>query len=203
MALRGALSNDKRNMNWRVIGWGIGLQLLIAAFIFHVPAGAKVFLVINDVVIKVLDSASAGSKINSLFNINTELSLKTIFGYIFYPFTIILGVPKSDWTVISKIIGERLIVTEVVAYNDLATALEQNLLQHPRSAVITTYALCGFAHLASMAIFVGGVCALAPDKSRNITGAAFRALIAATLACLMTACVAGVFFTEGSILFGK
>jgi len=141
-----------------------------------------------------------------IFGLETELSLKTIFGYIFYPFTIILGVPRSDWGVISKIIGERVIVTEVVAYKDLAIALEENLLRHPRrSAVITTYALCGFAHLASMAIFVGGVSALAPDRTRNIGGAALRALLAATLACLLTGCVAGTFFTEGraSILFGE
>ncbi|GAI33419.1 unnamed protein product, partial [marine sediment metagenome] len=81
-----------------------------------------------------------------IFGLENELSLKAIFGYIFYPFTLILGVPLSDAGIVSKIIGERLIVTEVVAYKDLAAALEQNLLQHERSAVITTYALCGFAH---------------------------------------------------------
>ena len=138
-----------------------------------------------------------------IFGLENELSLKAIFGYIFYPFTLILGVPLSDAGTVSKIIGERLIVTEVVAYKDLAAALEQNLLQHERSAVITTYALCGFAHLASMAIFVGGISALAPDRIRNIGGVAFRALLAATLACLLTACVAGTFFTKGSILLGN
>jgi CNT family concentrative nucleoside transporter len=139
-----------------------------------------------------------------VFGLETPLSLKTIFGYLFYPFTIILGVPVADAAQVSKIIGERVIVTEVVAYQDLATALAQNALQYKRSAVITTYALCGFAHLASMAIFVGGVSALAPDKTRNVAAVALRALAAATLACLMTACVAGTFFTEGkaSILFG-
>jgi CNT family concentrative nucleoside transporter len=133
-------------------------------------------------------------------------SLKAIFGYIFYPFTIILGVPRSDWGVISRIIGERVIVTEVVAYKDLAIALEGDLLQYPqRSAVIATYALCGFAHVASMAIFVGGISALAPDRTRNISRVALRALLAATLACLLTACVAGTFYMEGkmSILFGE
>ena len=138
-----------------------------------------------------------------IFGLENELSLKAIFGYVFYPFTLILGVPLSDAGTVSKIIGERLIVTEVVAYKDLAVALEQNLLHHERSAVITTYALCGFAHLASMAIFVGGISALAPDRVRNIGGVAFRALLAATLACLLTACVAGTFFTKGSILLGN
>jgi CNT family concentrative nucleoside transporter len=144
-----------------------------------------------------------GGKINSLFGIDFEWSLKAIFGYIFYPFTLILGVPISDAGTVSKIIGERLIVTEVVAYKDLGIALEQNLLQHERSAVITTYALCGFAHLASMAIFVGGISALAPERVRNVGAVAFRALLAATLACLLTACVAGTFFTKGSILLGS
>jgi CNT family concentrative nucleoside transporter len=138
-----------------------------------------------------------------LTSLNSQWSLKIICGYIFYPFTLILGVPLSDAGTVSRIIGERLIVTEVVAYNDLASALKENLLHNPRSAVITTYALCGFAHLASMAIFVGGICALAPDKVRNIGAVAVRALIAATLACLMTACVAGTFFTKGSILLGE
>jgi nucleoside permease NupC len=275
------LSADRKNMNWRVIGWGIGLQLLVAVFIFVVPGGSKVFLFVNDVVVKVLDSASAGAKfvfgplalapgqtsetgekslgfilafqafptiiffsaligilyylgvmplivrivalliailglvalvdlllsalgakINPLFGLHVQWSLKTICGYIFYPFTLVLGVPPSDAGVISKIIGERLIVTEVVAYQDLGAALQQHLLHYPRSAVIATYALCGFAHLASMAIFVGGFCALAPEKARNIGPIAFRALLAATLACLLTACVAGTFFKQGSILLG-
>ncbi|GAH53815.1 unnamed protein product, partial [marine sediment metagenome] len=103
---------------------------------------------------------------------------------------------------ISRIIGERVIVTEVVAYKHLATELEK---LEPRSAVITAYALCGFAHFASMAIFVGGISALAPDRTRDIAGVAVRTLLAATLACLVTACVAGTFYTEGraSILFGE
>ncbi len=146
--------------------------------------------------------SALGAKVNFLFGFEGEWSLKAILGYIFYPFTLILGVPPSDAGVISKIIGERTIVTEVVAYKDLATVLEKDLLQHPRSAVIATYALCGFAHLASMAIFVGGVCALAPEKTADIARVGLRALLAATLACLLTACVAGTFFTEGSILLG-
>ncbi len=147
--------------------------------------------------------STLGTKVLGL---EAELSLKTIFGYVFYPFTIILGIPPADAGVISKIIGERVIVTEVVAYKDLAAALAENSLQYPqRSAVVTTYALCGFAHLASMAIFVGGVSALASDKTRDIARVALRALLAATLACLLTGCIAGTFYTEAkaSILFGE
>jgi CNT family concentrative nucleoside transporter len=146
--------------------------------------------------------SALGAKVNPLLGFEGQWSLKAIFGYIFYPFILVLGIPPSDAGVASGIIGERIVVTEVTAYKDFAVVLEQGLLQHPRSAVIITYALCGFAHVASMAIFVGGICALAPEKAHNIGGPAVRAFIAATLACLLTACVAGTFFTKGSILLG-
>jgi len=184
---------------------------LFEAIINGANAGVKMIVGIAALLIAVLGLVALvdlllsafGSKINLLFGFEGQWSLKAIFGYIFYPFTLALGIPPSDAGVISRIIGERVIVTEVVAYQDLAKAMEQNLLQHPRSAVITTYALCGFAHLASMAIFAGGICALVPDKTRNIGKVALRALLAATLACLLTACVAGTFFTKGSILLGE
>ncbi len=146
--------------------------------------------------------SSIGNLLNPLFGLEGQWSLGGLFGYLFYPLTLILGVPPGDAGEVSRIIGERLIVTEVAAYNDLAVAMEKGLLEHPRSAVIATYALCGFAHIASMAIFVGSVCALAPQCTKTIGPVAVRALVAATLACLMTACVAGAFFTEGSILLG-
>ena len=80
---------------------------------------------------------------------------------------------------------------------------ENGDLIHPRSAIIASYALCGFAHIASLAIFVGGVGALAPDRVKDLSRLGFRALLAATLACLMTGAVAGVFFSSGSILLGR
>jgi CNT family concentrative nucleoside transporter len=146
--------------------------------------------------------AGLGAAVNPWLGTNGPWSLSGLFGYLFYPLTLVLGVPPGDAGAISRIIGERLIVTEVVAYQDLAVVMEQGGLSHPRSAVIATYALCGFAHVASMAIFVGSVCGLAPQRARDIGAIAVRALLAATLACLMTACVAGTFFTESSILLG-
>ncbi len=143
-----------------------------------------------------------GNSVNPLLGTQGKWSLGGLCGYVFYPLTLVLGVPHSDVGMVSKIIGERLIVTEVASYGDLAAAMENGLVHHERSVVITTYALCGFAHVASMAIFVGSVCALAPQCAKGIGPIAVRALVAATLACLMTACVAGTFFTEGSILLG-
>ncbi|MFC1634858.1 NupC/NupG family nucleoside CNT transporter [Planctomycetota bacterium] len=183
---------------------------LFEAVINGANAGVKLIVGIVALLIAVLGLvalfdlllSALGTKVNPLLGLEGEWSLKAIFGYVFYPFTLALGIPPADAGVASRIIGERIIVTEVTAYKDFAVALEQDLFQHPRSAVITTYALCGFAHLASMAIFVGGICALVPEKAKNMGGPAVRALIAATLACLLTACVAGTFFTKGSILLG-
>jgi CNT family concentrative nucleoside transporter len=145
----------------------------------------------------------AGVKLNSLTGVNIDWSLKGLFGYVFYPFTLIIGVPPADASEISKIIGERSIVTETKSYMDLAVLISKGTLIHPRSAFLATYALCGFAHIASLAIFVGGIAALVPKRTSELATVGPRALLAATLACLMTASVAGTFFSGGSILLGQ
>jgi CNT family concentrative nucleoside transporter len=144
-----------------------------------------------------------GGYLNSWFELGINWSIEGFLGYIFYPLTLIIGVPPSDAVAIAKIIGERTVLTEVYSYQDFAQVLSAGTLQHSRTLVITTYALCGFAHFASLAIFVGGIAALAPKRIKDLSQLGFRALIAATLACLMTAAVAGTFFTESSILLGK
>jgi concentrative nucleoside transporter, CNT family len=183
---------------------------LFEAIINGANAGVRMIVGIAALLIAVLGLVALvnlvlggiGDRVNPIFGWQGQWSLKALCGYLFYPVTLVLGVPMADVREVSRIIGERLIVTEVTAYNDLAKVMQDGLLQYPRSAVITTYALCGFAHIASMAIFVGSLCALAPQRTKNIGPIAVRALIAATLACLMTGCVAGTFFTEGSILLG-
>jgi len=147
-----------------------------------------------------LGVTSLGAFINSAAGLSVDWSLRSLTGALLYPLTVVIGVPLEDAALISKIIGERLIVTEVVSYQHLAAAIADGALANPRSAVIATYALCGFAHLASMAIFIGGVAALVPEKTAELSRVGFRALLAATLACLLTACIAGTFYTTGSIL---
>jgi CNT family concentrative nucleoside transporter len=131
-----------------------------------------------------------------------QWSLKGCLGLVFYPLTAIMGVPPEDVGAVARIVGQRLVATEVAGYQDLALALGNGTLRHPRSAVIAAYALCGFAHVASLSIFVGGVSALAPSRTRDLAAVGLRALVAATLACLMTACVAGALLTESSLLLG-
>ena len=173
-------------------------------------AGAKMILGIAALLLSVLGLVAmidvllgaCGIRLNALLHVNIDWSLKGLAGYLFYPFTVVLGIPLTDVPLMSKIIGERIVVTEVTSYQDLAMALAHGSIKHFRSAVIGTYALCGFAHFASMAIFVGGTATIAPGRMRALSKIGLRALVAATLACLMTACVAGTFLTNSSVLLG-
>jgi CNT family concentrative nucleoside transporter len=168
------------------------------ALIDGAQEGVKVILSISALLIAVLGlSALVDMLLGSLI---AGLSLQTILAYLAYPVTYMLGVNPVDVGKIAMLIGEKLILTEVVAYQDLARLLADNALCDPRSAVIATYALCGFTHIASIAIFVGAISGLAPEKTKEITQVAFRSLIAATLACLMTGGIAGVFYSGSSLL---
>jgi CNT family concentrative nucleoside transporter len=125
--------------------------------------------------------------------LGTSLSLQLVLKYLYYPITVIMGVPLQDAGPIAGLLGERTIATEVVAYQHLNQLIQDGVITDRRSITIASYALCGFAHIASLAIFVGGFAALAPSRSKDLARLGFRALYAATLACLMTGCVAGLF----------
>lgn len=146
---------------------------------------------------------AVGSWVNGMTGLGIDWSFKGLLGYVFYPLTLLIGVPPADAFEVSKIIGERTVLTEVVSYQDLARAISSGLLTEPRSAFLAAYALCGFAHVASLAIFVGGMAALVPGRTADLSSMGLKALVAATLACLMTACVAGTFFARGSVLLGQ
>jgi len=143
---------------------------------------------------------TVGSPVNNLFGIHIDWSLKGLLGYLFYPFTFVIGIPVQDIPSISQIIGQRLILTEVTSFQDLSLLIQSGTVHSPRSIVITTYALTGFAHVASIAIFVGGTSALVPERIRDLSSLGFKALLGATLANLLTASMAGLFYANGSIL---
>lgn len=145
----------------------------------------------------------AGGLLNGLFGWHVQWSLEALLGYLFYPLTLAMGVPPSDALPVAKVLGDRTILTEVFSYGRLAELMAGGSLRDPRSAIIASYALCGFAHVASLAIFIGGTGALVPTRVKDISRIGFRALLAATLACLMTGAVAGTFYTGSSVLFGR
>jgi CNT family concentrative nucleoside transporter len=123
-----------------------------------------------------------------------------ILGWIFRPFAYLLGIQPGDIPIAAKLLGERVILTEVVSYNDLAQLISNGQVTDGRTVVIMSYALCGFAHVASVAIFVGGTAALAPTRRDDLAALGWRALVAATLATLMTGCVAGIFSNGEGVL---
>lgn len=123
-----------------------------------------------------------------------DLSLGGLLGYVFQPLAVVTGIPPADATFAGNLFGLRLVATEVPAYQELAAAMTRHAFADPRSPLIIAYCLCGFAHVASLAIFTGGAVALAPERRADIVSVGFRTLLAATLACLMTGAVAGVFF---------
>jgi len=142
----------------------------------------------------------AGARVNAWTGASIDWSLASLLGYVFYPVAWILGIAPADVGACARLIGERTILTEVPAYLQLSQLMAQGALSDPRSAVITTYALCGFAHVPSLAIFVGGIAAIVPSRRKDLAALGPRALLAATLATLMTAAVAGIFATGAVVL---
>ena len=121
------------------------------------------------------------------------LSLNRILGWAAWTFTVLMGLKPEEWQTASQILGARFVETEVAAYFKLAAvqgAVSPALT--PRSLIVMTYALCGFVHLASMGIFVGGLSALIPSRVQDISRLGFRALWTAFLATVLTGCIAGV-----------
>src|SRR5579862_7411171 len=116
-------------------------------------------------------------------------SMQSILGRIFSPIAWLLGVKYQDCATVGNLLGERLILNEFVAYVDLGK-IGKTL--DPRSFVIATYALCGFANLSSVAIQVGGIGALAPSRKSDLARLGLKAVAAGTMANFMSACIAGM-----------
>lgn len=121
------------------------------------------------------------------------LDLRRMLGWIFTPPAWLLGIEAADLTAAGRLLGGRLVLTEIPAYQELAV-LARNGEISSRSLLVVSYALCGFTHVASMGIFVGGIAALAPSRRDDLAALGPRALLAATLTTLMTGAVAGLLF---------
>jgi len=116
-------------------------------------------------------------------------SLEKMFGVVFAPIAFIMGVPWKDATTIGDLLGTRLVLNEFVAFLKLGP-MKASL--DPRSFVIATYALCGFANFSSIAIQIGGIGALAPSRKSDLARLGLRAVAAGTMANFMSACIAGM-----------
>lgn len=120
-----------------------------------------------------------------------EFSMQFIFGILFSPIAWIIGVDAQDILAVGRLLGEKTVLNEFVAYVSLADLKSQAILTE-KSVIIATYALCGFANFASVGIQIGGIGALVPGQRTNLLQLGFKALIGGTVACLYTAVVAGM-----------
>jgi CNT family concentrative nucleoside transporter len=120
------------------------------------------------------------------------LSLSVILGYLLSPLAWVIGVPWVDAVAVGGLLGEKVIANEFVAYlhlNEIKDTLS------PHAVLISTYALCGFANFTSIAIQIGGIGGLAPERRGDIARLGLRAVLGGTLATMMTATIAGVLTT--------
>jgi CNT family concentrative nucleoside transporter len=193
---RGSLKVDVENPDTNVIdaaarGAGEGLQLAL-----NVGAMLLAFIALIALLNALLAWGSNAINLTDLLqgrgmlDAGESLSLQAILGWLLAPLAWLMGVPWKDAPEIGTLLGIKTAVNEFVGYLQLTTMINEENLS-PRSVVIATYAMCGFANLSSIAIQIGGIGGLAPNRRHDLAKIGFRAMIAGTLASFMTANIAG------------
>ena len=123
------------------------------------------------------------------------LTFQGILGWVFWPFAFLIGVPASECAVVGALLGEKLVLTEFIAYLHFYETLSEGAQQlSPRTVVIASYALCGFANFGSIGIQLGGIGGIAPERRHDLARIGVRAMFGGMLASLMTASVAGLLY---------
>jgi len=129
--------------------------------------------------------------VGDLFDV--KLSLEIILGYVFAPFALLMGIPWDEAIRSGMLLGKKMTLTELFAYLDFGQLQTTADALSERSAIIMSYALCGFANFASIGIQIGGIGGIAPERRGDLARLGFRAMIGGTLAAMMTGAVAGLF----------
>jgi CNT family concentrative nucleoside transporter len=143
--------------------------------------------------LKLGDAFGINGWVASVSNGNFKgLSLEFILGYLFAPLMWLIGVATEDITLAGRLVGEKIIASEFVGYESLATLKASGAFTYQRSIVMATYMLCGFANFASIGIQIGGIGSLAPSKRAWLSEFGFRALLGGTLASLLSATIIGM-----------
>ncbi|MEE9463604.1 MAG: nucleoside transporter C-terminal domain-containing protein [Bacteroidales bacterium] len=173
-------------------GTGEGLRLAV-----NVAAMLLVFLafieMINFVFLKIGDWTSLNDAIANITNGQYEkLSLEFVLGYAFAPLMWLIGVATEDITLVGRLLGEKIILTEFIGYMSLADLKAAGSFAESKSIIMATYILCGFANFASIGIQIGGIGSLAPGQRVLLSQFGMRALLAGTLASLLSATIIGM-----------
>ena len=169
---------------------GLKLAVNVGAMLLVFFAFIALF---NFVFIKIGDRSGINPWIAEISKGNFQgLSLEFILGYLFAPLMWLIGVASEDITLTGRLVGEKIIASEFVGYESLATLKAEGAFTYQRSIVMATYMLCGFANFASIGIQIGGIGSLAPSKREWLSEMGFRALLGGTLASLLSATIVGM-----------
>ncbi|MEZ5197299.1 MAG: nucleoside transporter C-terminal domain-containing protein [Bacteroidales bacterium] len=168
---------------------GLKLAANVAAMLLVFIAFIALF---NFVTMKI----GAWTGLNEMIAANTdgryvELNLQFILGYTFAPIMWLIGIPLSDITLVGRLLGEKIIMTEFIGYVSLSELKAAGLLS-PKSIIMATYMLCGFANFASIGIQIGGIGSLAPNQRVLLSKFGMRALLGGTIAALLSATIVGM-----------
>lgn len=161
---------------------GLKLALNVAAMLLA-------FIALIAMLNYILEGVGNITGLNNL--IGKPLNMYMILGYLLSPISWIIGVPWRDAVEVGSLIGEKIVINEFISYLDLGTMIKNGVLSE-KAIIISTYALCGFANFSSIAIQIGGIGGIAPDRRKDLARFGIRAVLGGSLATLMTATIAGV-----------
>jgi CNT family concentrative nucleoside transporter len=188
------MASENRHSNWLAAlssGAMDGLKL---------AAGVATLLIAILGIVGLLDLLLETASSPFVESLGGPLTLVRLLGWLFTPLAWLLGVESADLQQAGQLLGQRLVMTEVVAYKELATLGAAGEISS-RTVLVLSYALCGFTHIASLGIFVGGIAALVPSRRDDLTALGWRALAGATLATLLTGAIASLFYHgQGNLL---
>ena len=131
------------------------------------------------------------SMVNYTLDYVFQINLQEILGYVFAPLAWMMGIPWEEANVVGRLMGEKIVLTELIAYGTLGDLINNNMISD-RSAIIASYALCGFANFGSIGIQLGGIGSIAPQKRNILSQIALKAMIGGALASWLTATIAGI-----------
>ena len=161
----------------------------------NVGAMILVFVAFIALINEILNLIGQYSTINNFLtennNIYDSLSLEMIFGYLFAPIAWLIGIPFEDILLAGQLLGEKTVANEFIAYESLGNMINSDLLQY-KTKIMATYFLCGFANFLSIGIQIGGIGAIAPARRIDLSKLGIKALIAGTVASLLTAVIVGI-----------
>jgi concentrative nucleoside transporter, CNT family len=178
---------DANGIDAAATGAGVGLKLAL-----NVGAMLLAFIALLAMANYFLYEIGEITRINALFP-DFELTIESLLGWVIAPIAFIVGVPWTDAVNMGSLLGTKVVLNEFVAYLQMADMVEQGMLS-PKTITMATFALCGFANFSSIAIQIGGIGGLAPGRKSELASFGLLAVLAGSLANLMTATIAGMLF---------